>query len=44
VLVGGIPARTMGFVCAYGESLPASLRCDCGLGYRRAGASLAPLG
>jgi UDP-2-acetamido-3-amino-2,3-dideoxy-glucuronate N-acetyltransferase len=43
VLVGGVPARTMGFVCACGESLPASLRCACGLGYRRAGAGLAPL-
>lgn len=43
VLVGGVPARTMGFVCACGEVLPASLRCACGLGYRRAGAGLAPL-
>jgi len=42
VLVGGVPARIMGFVCACGESLPASLRCACGLGYRRAGAGLAP--
>jgi UDP-2-acetamido-3-amino-2,3-dideoxy-glucuronate N-acetyltransferase len=44
VLVGGVPARTMGFICACGEALPASLRCACGLGYRRAGAGLAPLG
>ena len=43
-LVGGVPARTMGFVCACGESLPASLRCACGLAYRRVGAGLAPFG
>ena len=40
-LVAGVPARRIGFVCACGETLPATLRCGCGLSYRRAGASLA---
>jgi UDP-2-acetamido-3-amino-2,3-dideoxy-glucuronate N-acetyltransferase len=40
VLVAGVPARPIGFVCACGETLPASLRCRCGLGYRKSGAGL----
>ncbi len=42
VLVAGVPARAIGFVCACGETLPKRLRCACGLAYRRAGAGLAP--
>jgi acetyltransferase-like isoleucine patch superfamily enzyme len=40
-LVAGVPARRIGFVCACGETLPTTLRCRCGLGYRRVGAGLA---
>jgi len=40
-LVAGVPARRIGFVCACGETLPTSLRCRCGLRYRRAGGGLA---
>jgi hypothetical protein len=40
VLVGGVPARKLGFVCACGESLPASLTCSCGLAYQPDGAGL----
>jgi acetyltransferase-like isoleucine patch superfamily enzyme len=43
VLVAGVPARPRGFVCACGESLPASLKCSCGLAYQRAGDGLRPL-
>jgi UDP-2-acetamido-3-amino-2,3-dideoxy-glucuronate N-acetyltransferase len=43
-LVAGVPARRIGFVCACGERLPASLRCACGLGYRRAGPGLTSAG
>ncbi|HVV49392.1 MAG TPA: acyltransferase [Polyangia bacterium] len=43
-LVAGVPARALGFVCACGERLPATLRCACGLAYRRSGAGLAPRG
>jgi UDP-2-acetamido-3-amino-2,3-dideoxy-glucuronate N-acetyltransferase len=41
-LVGGVPARPMGFVCACGDSLPDSLVCQCGLAYERFGAGLRP--
>jgi acetyltransferase-like isoleucine patch superfamily enzyme len=40
VLVGGVPARKLGFVCACGEVLPASLKCSCGLAYEADGAGL----
>lgn len=43
-LVAGVPARRIGFVCACGERLPATLRCTCGLRYRRSGPGLAPAG
>ena len=43
-LVAGVPARRIGFVCACGETLPATLRCGCGRKYRRLGAGLAPAG
>jgi acetyltransferase-like isoleucine patch superfamily enzyme len=39
-LVAGVPARRIGFVCACGETLPGTLRCRCGLAYRRDGAGL----
>jgi UDP-2-acetamido-3-amino-2,3-dideoxy-glucuronate N-acetyltransferase len=42
VLVAGVPARPVGFVCACGESLPASLSCRCGLAYQSDGAGLRP--
>ncbi|HXT97640.1 MAG TPA: acyltransferase [Polyangia bacterium] len=41
-LVAGVPARRIGFVCACGERLAATLRCACGLRYRRASAGLTP--
>jgi UDP-2-acetamido-3-amino-2,3-dideoxy-glucuronate N-acetyltransferase len=41
-LVAGVPARAIGFVCACGESLPASLTCACGLAYERDGDGLRP--
>jgi acetyltransferase-like isoleucine patch superfamily enzyme len=40
VLVAGVPARPIGFVCACGERLPASLKCDCGLSYTKDGNGL----
>jgi UDP-2-acetamido-3-amino-2,3-dideoxy-glucuronate N-acetyltransferase len=40
VVVAGVPARAVGFVCACGESLPSSLICSCGLKYRQAGRRL----
>jgi acetyltransferase-like isoleucine patch superfamily enzyme len=40
VLVGGVPARKLGFVCACGEVLPASLACACGLAYEPDGPGL----
>jgi UDP-2-acetamido-3-amino-2,3-dideoxy-glucuronate N-acetyltransferase len=40
VLVGGVPARPMGFVCACGESLGADLTCTCGRAYERSGPGL----
>jgi acetyltransferase-like isoleucine patch superfamily enzyme len=42
VMVAGVPARARGFVCACGESLPASLRCTCGLAYERDAEGLRP--
>lgn len=41
-MVGGVPARLMGWMCRCGERLPeASLRCArCGRGYRREGEGL----
>jgi acetyltransferase-like isoleucine patch superfamily enzyme len=42
VLVAGVPARRIGFVCACGERLGKALRCHCGRRYRRAGAGLVP--
>jgi UDP-2-acetamido-3-amino-2,3-dideoxy-glucuronate N-acetyltransferase len=41
-LVGGVPARALGFVCACGEKLPDTLICACGMSYERAGAGLSP--
>lgn len=45
-LVVGNPARRVGWACACGERLPASLACGCGRAYRLAGeeAGLAPIG
>jgi acetyltransferase-like isoleucine patch superfamily enzyme len=44
-LVGGVPARAMGFVCACGERLPENLVCgDCARTYRREGEGLRPAG
>ncbi len=43
-LVAGVPARPIGFVCACGETLPRTLRCRCGLRYRRDGAGLRAAG
>jgi UDP-2-acetamido-3-amino-2,3-dideoxy-glucuronate N-acetyltransferase len=40
VLVAGVPARPIGFVCCCGETLPEALTCSCGLSYRRSGAGL----
>jgi UDP-2-acetamido-3-amino-2,3-dideoxy-glucuronate N-acetyltransferase len=42
VLVAGVPARPMGFVCACGEKLQATMRCSCGLAYEREGTGLRP--
>ena len=42
VLVAGVPARAIGFVCACGERLSETLICECGLSYRRAGDGLRP--
>jgi acetyltransferase-like isoleucine patch superfamily enzyme len=41
-LVAGVPARPIGFVCACGETLPATLVCACGLAYELDGAGLRP--
>lgn len=43
VLVAGVPGRVVGFVCCCGESLPATLRCSCGRGYKKSGAGLEPV-
>jgi UDP-2-acetamido-3-amino-2,3-dideoxy-glucuronate N-acetyltransferase len=43
VLVAGVPARPIGFVCACGETLTEALRCACGLSYRHSGTGLAPV-
>jgi acetyltransferase-like isoleucine patch superfamily enzyme len=40
VLVAGVPARPLGFVCACGENLPDGLVCTCGLRYSRDGDGL----
>jgi len=40
VLVAGVPARRIGFVCACGERLAASLTCVCGLAYENAAEGL----
>jgi acetyltransferase-like isoleucine patch superfamily enzyme len=42
VLVAGVPARPIGFVCACGDSLNAVLECSCGLSYERNGQGLRP--
>ena len=42
VLVAGVPARAIGFVCACGERLSEKLICACGLSYTRAGDGLRP--
>ncbi|MEZ4391221.1 MAG: acyltransferase [Polyangiales bacterium] len=44
-MVGGVPARFMGWMCRCGERLPSEpLRCAaCGRGYRREGEGLAEL-
>jgi|SRR5687768_9829804 len=42
VLVAGVPARAIGFVCACGERLSETLICECGLSYTRAGDGLRP--
>jgi acetyltransferase-like isoleucine patch superfamily enzyme len=40
VLAAGVPARAIGFVCACGERMPATLRCECGLSYEKEGKGL----
>jgi acetyltransferase-like isoleucine patch superfamily enzyme len=40
VLVAGVPARPIGFVCACGESLDDMLVCRCGMSYERDGHGL----
>ncbi len=40
-LVGGNPARWLGWVCYCGRRLPASLTCDCGREYEQARTLLA---
>jgi len=42
-LVAGVPARTLGFVCACGETLPPTLVCPCGRSYTRDASGLRPL-
>lgn len=42
-LVVGNPARQIGWACACGEKLPASLRCTCGKAYRKAEGGLEEL-
>ena len=44
VLVVGVPARKVGFVCACGESLRDNLSCICGRAYEPDGDGLRPLG
>ena len=44
VLVAGVPARPIGFVCACGESLRSDLSCVCGRTYETTGSSLRPSG
>ena len=39
-LVAGVPAQSIGFVCACGERLAADLRCVCGLAYVQNGDGL----
>ncbi|HZJ30556.1 MAG TPA: acyltransferase [Vicinamibacterales bacterium] len=43
VLVAGVPARPVGFVCGCGESLRNDLSCVCGLAYEAAGNGLRPV-
>ena len=43
VLVAGVPARAIGFVCACGETLPSGLTCTCGRAYEKHGPGLRPL-
>ncbi|HET6283895.1 MAG TPA: acyltransferase, partial [Polyangia bacterium] len=43
VLVAGVPARPVGFVCCCGNSLSSALRCSCGRAYKKNGAGLEPL-
>ncbi len=40
VLVAGVPARPIGFVCACGERLSDMLTCDCGFSYEKAAEGL----
>ena len=40
VLVAGVPARAIGFVCACGDRLADSLKCECGLSYAKEGQGL----
>ena len=40
VLVAGVPARPIGFVCACGERLSDMLTCVCGFSYEQAGEGL----
>ena len=40
VLVSGVPARKIGFVCACGEPLLSSFECQCGRRYEADGEGL----
>ena len=42
-IVLGVPARRAGFACECGEPLGETLRCACGLGFRREGEGLVRL-
>lgn len=43
-LVGGVPARVMGWMCRCGARLPSALRCDaCGRRFERKGEGLAEI-
>ncbi|MBD3161411.1 MAG: N-acetyltransferase [Candidatus Eisenbacteria bacterium] len=43
-IVAGCPARAIGWACKCGRRLPdESLRCACGLAYRREGEGIAPV-